>query len=141
MSSSTMRSGRSKQKVEIVLAAKDLGKTYGKVGVVMDVNMELQKGEIMGLLGPSGSGKSTLFKMLTMMEARSEGSIRVLGHDYRDRQTGAQLTQGDISIVYQDDRVLEPDLTVKQNLKIMCSLKGLNREQSSRRIAELTSML
>ena len=111
-----MRSARSKQKVEIVLAAKDLGKTYGKVGVVMDVNMELQKGEILGLLGPSVSGKSTLFKMLTMMEARSEGSIRVLGHDYRDRQTGAQLTKGDISIVYQDDRVLEPDLTVKQNL-------------------------
>ena len=92
-------------------------------------------------MGPSGAGKSTLFKMLTLMVARSDGSIIVLGHDYRDKQTGSKLTKGDISIVYQDDRVLESDLTVMQNLAIMCSLKGLNGDQSTRRIAELSSML
>ena len=136
-----MRSGRSKQTLEVVIAAKDLGKTYGKVQVVNDVSLELYKGEILGLLGPSGAGKSTLFKMLTMMVARSEGSIRVLGHEYRDKETGTQLTKGDISIVYQDDQVLESDLTTMQNLAIMCSIKGLDGEQSERRIAELSSML
>ena len=96
--------------------AKNVTKTYGKVEVLHDLNLQLYRGEILGLLGPSGTGKSTIFKILTMMIARGQGSINVLGHDFREKQTANQLSKGQISIVYQDDKVLEPDLTVNQNL-------------------------
>ena len=80
------------------------------------------------MLGPSGVGKSTLFKILTMMISRGDGTISVLGQNYSDKLSAVELSKGSISIVYQDDKVLEPDLTVWQNLSIMCQMKGLSDE-------------
>jgi ABC-type multidrug transport system ATPase subunit len=62
---------------------------------VTDISFTIGKNEIMGILGPSGAGKSSIFKMLTMFMSRSQGKIKLLGHDfYNSKETAEALTQG-----------------------------------------------
>ncbi|MGM0874944.1 MAG: ABC transporter ATP-binding protein [Bacillota bacterium] len=60
---------------ETVLKVTNLSKMIGKSSIIKDVNFELNKGEILGLLGPNGSGKTTILKMLVGLIKPSNGSI------------------------------------------------------------------
>ena len=61
-----------------------------------DVSIDLAQNEVVGVLGPSGAGKSTLFKMITMAQSRSAGSIMMAGKDFNDPETPDSLTRGQI---------------------------------------------
>mmetsp|Transcript_34421 Transcript_34421/g.29027 ORF Transcript_34421/g.29027 Transcript_34421/m.29027 type:complete len:116 (+) Transcript_34421:2646-2993(+) len=62
-----------------------VNKVYSNgVNALVDYNISIKKGEIMGLLGPNGAGKSTTFNILTMREQRSSGNISILGNDIAD---------------------------------------------------------
>mmetsp|Transcript_34422 Transcript_34422/g.29033 ORF Transcript_34422/g.29033 Transcript_34422/m.29033 type:complete len:86 (+) Transcript_34422:48-305(+) len=64
-----------------------VNKVYSNgVNALVDYNIFIRKGEIMGLLGPNGAGKSTTFNILTMREQRSSGTISILGNDIKDLQ-------------------------------------------------------
>ena len=71
-----------------ILSAKGLHKQYGKRMVVKDVDVSLERGEIVGLLGPNGAGKTTSFYMITGMIKPTKGNICLLytSPSPRDRQ-------------------------------------------------------
>jgi ABC-2 type transport system ATP-binding protein len=62
---------------EIVLNVTNLSKNIGKFSIIKDVNFELHKGEILGLLGPNGSGKTTILKMLVGLLKPTNGTILI----------------------------------------------------------------
>ncbi|HPY39464.1 MAG TPA: ATP-binding cassette domain-containing protein, partial [Thiolinea sp.] len=65
----------------ILLAAEGLSRYYSDQCAVDNLNLQLQKGEVLGLLGPNGAGKSTTMQMLTGNLAPTTGSIQINGID------------------------------------------------------------
>jgi len=61
------------------LEIRDLGKSYGQAQILKDINLGVEKGEILGLIGPTGSGKSTLLRLIDLLEEPSRGTIILEG--------------------------------------------------------------
>src|SRR5207244_8293631 len=66
---------------DVVLRTTNLTKQYGKRIVVNNVNLEVNRGEIMGFLGPNGAGKTTTIRMALGLIAPTSGSVEILGLD------------------------------------------------------------
>ena len=66
---------------KVVIRAEDVGKRYGKLHALRDINLEVNRGEIFGLIGPDGAGKTTLFRLVATLLTPDSGSLTVLGHD------------------------------------------------------------
>ncbi len=64
-----------------LLSIRGLTKSYGDLTVLKSIDLDLKKGEILGIIGPSGSGKSTLIRCLNMMEMPTAVSIKLLGKE------------------------------------------------------------
>lgn len=120
-----------------VIQTKALRKEYGPVVAVKGLDLRVQSGEVIGLLGPNGSGKTTTILMLMGLTEPSSGWARVLGlNPLRDplsvkRQVG-----------YMPDSVGFYDyLTAHENLDYTGMLAGLDYERRTKRIAEVLDQL
>ena len=67
--------------MSVLLECRDLAKSYGKVQALKGINLQLESGRIVGLLGPNGSGKTTLIKLANRLLQPSSGSIRIAGEE------------------------------------------------------------
>lgn len=102
---------------------------------VRDVNLTLQAGDILGLIGANGSGKSTLLGMMGGMIVPSGGKISVHGHDPNEhtfRQAVGLATQG---------QALDPELTPFEMFNLFAKLYGIKAGQLTKRISEITQQL
>jgi ABC-type branched-subunit amino acid transport system ATPase component len=66
---------------EVLLELKGVSKSFGGVNAVSNVNLQLRRGEVLGLIGPNGAGKTTVFNMISGVQAPSAGSILLCGHE------------------------------------------------------------
>jgi len=103
-----------------VLQAEHISKSYGAVTALIDVNMRLARGEVLGLLGDNGAGKSTLIKILCGFQPPTSGRILLNGQDVTLRSVDHARSLG-IDCVYQD-LALVNQLSVYHNM-------FLNREK------------
>lgn len=111
----------------MTLSVKNLSKSYiennQEVDVFLDLNMSLEKGSFVSLIGPSGSGKSTLLNLIAGIEAPDTGKIYLDNKDI----TG---TSGNFGYMFQKDLLL-PWRTLEQNVRLGCDLKGLDKKTTS----------
>ncbi len=110
-----------------VFVAKGLSKTYQmgevKVNALLNVDLEIYRGEFIVLLGPSGSGKSTLLNILGGLDRPSSGIARFAEHDLT-AATDAQLTQyrrEHVGFVFQFYNLI-PSLTVRENVELVTDI-------------------
>jgi simple sugar transport system ATP-binding protein len=101
-------------KVEPVLELSGIGKRFGDIDVLQDVQLRLYPGEIHALMGQNGAGKSTLIKVLTGVFPASAGDIRLGGERVRPDSPVAAQRLG-ISTVYQEVNLC-PNLSVAENM-------------------------
>ncbi|MCB1070092.1 MAG: ABC transporter ATP-binding protein [Kiritimatiellae bacterium] len=106
-----------------------------RVTAVRDVDFEVRRGEIFGLLGPNGSGKSTTIKLLLGLLHPSRGRIAVLGKSPSDVQVKKRLGY------LPENSYIYPYLTSWETLDFYGRLFDLNRAERSRRIAQLLDMI
>ncbi|HEY1682686.1 MAG TPA: ABC transporter ATP-binding protein [Candidatus Tumulicola sp.] len=101
--------------------------------VLHDVNLNVRRGELLGLLGPNGVGKTTLLKMMATLTLPDGGSIEVEGLDIARRAADARKL---IGFCTSDDRSFYFRLSARENLKFFGALAGLQGKLLQRRIAE-----
>ena len=100
-----------------LLVANGLAKSYGSTKVFDGINLQLEAGELVALLGESGSGKSTLLNCLAGLDEVDQGSIQLAGADLTRMDEGqrARLRRAKLGFVFQAFHVL-PHLSVADNI-------------------------
>jgi ABC-type sugar transport system ATPase subunit len=97
-----------------VLRVEHISKRYGAVTALIDVNMRLERGEVLGLIGDNGAGKSTLLKIICGFQPPTSGRILLNGQEVTLKSVKQARALG-IDIVYQD-LALVNQLTVYENM-------------------------
>jgi len=122
----------------VLVSIKDVSKAFGTQQVLKDINLDIFKGEIFGLLGPSGAGKTTLVKQLVGLDLPTSGENYV----FQKKMPSLKLIER-VGYMAQSD-ALYGELSAKENLEFFASLYGLNgRKRKERmdtvmRVVELT---
>jgi D-methionine transport system ATP-binding protein len=113
----------------------------GSIQAVSDVNLDIQDGEIFGVIGYSGAGKSTLIRMLNGLEVPTDGSIDVNGQ-LVSQIKGAKLRQARqrISMIFQHFNLLW-SRTVKDNISFPLEIAGVSKVERRRRVEELIELV
>ena len=113
------------------------GKSYGTARVIHDLNLTIEKGELLVVIGPSGSGKSTLLKMINRMEDHDAGKILLNGEEiYKFKLRDLRLRMG-----YAIQSVgLFPHWTVERNIATVPQMLGWSKEKISQRVSELLEL-
>jgi simple sugar transport system ATP-binding protein len=97
-----------------VLRVEHIAKSFGPITALRDINLRLNKGEVLGLLGDNGSGKSTLLKIICGFHKQDGGKMLLHGKPYEPKSVDDARTQG-IDTVYQDLALVD-ELTAYQNM-------------------------
>jgi drug efflux transport system ATP-binding protein len=116
---------------------RNLTKRYGSTSALAGVSLDVQRGEMFGLIGPDGAGKTTAIRLICGLLHPDEGEIRVLGHDpVRDHR---RITD---SVGYLSQRFsLYGDLTVDENLAFFAEIHGVTGYQGRRdQLLEMTQL-
>jgi ABC-2 type transport system ATP-binding protein len=120
-----------------VIVARRVTRLYGGVPAVRDLTLEVERGEILGLLGPNGSGKTTLLRMVTGYLSPSAGSLTVVGHDTVREPMAARRHIG-----YVPESVpLYSHMRVREFLSFMARLRGVSREAVGKAVVEVSARL
>ena len=92
-----------------------LYKSFGDLDVLNGIDIEINEGEVVCLIGPSGSGKSTFLRCLNKLEASTAGTIEVDGFEISDKKINIDMVRENIGMVFQQFNLFAHK-TVKQNI-------------------------
>ncbi len=105
-----------------LLDARGISKSFGGLAAVNDVDLHVDAGEIVGLIGPNGSGKTTLFDCLSRVQSIDAGAVTFMGHDIT-RSRPHQVAHLGMARTFQVIRVYRR-LTVLENLTVSRQWRG-----------------
>lgn len=118
-----------------------LSKSFGDVSVLKDISVEINKGEVISIIGPSGTGKSTLLRCLNLLEQPSGGAIHIDGVDILGRDADVPKIRQRMNMVFQSFNLFS-HLSVLENLTIgPIKLRGLGRQEAEARSIELLRLV
>ena len=112
-----------------------LTKRYGKLTALDGLDLQVHRGELFSLLGVNGAGKTTAIKLLTCLSKPTEGDARVGGHSITKEPDRVKAIIG----VSPQETAVAPNLSVEENLALICGIHGFSKEKTARRIGELSA--
>ena len=120
-----------KNNSEIKIHVENLKKTFGKLEVLKDINIDIMQGEVLVVIGPSGSGKSTFLRCLNRLETATSGKIIVNGQNISDKKININKARENIGMVFQHFNLF-PNMTVLQNVALApVELKKMSKEEAN----------
>ena len=121
-----------------IIEVKDLKKSFGTLQVLKGINTEVQKGEVVVVIGPSGSGKSTFLRCLNLLETPTAGSIYVDGAEITDPKCDINLHRQKMGMVFQHFNLFN-NMTILRNLTLapMTLLKKSKEDAEAQALALL----
>ena len=117
-----------------MLRAKAINVSFGGLRVIKNVDMHLERAEILGLIGPNGAGKTTFVNVLSGFQKPKEGSVFLGGQDITHRKPEDRVRLGLVR-TFQAVRLFG-SLTVKENIEVAALALGLSRRAARSRAAE-----
>ena len=116
------------------IKTRSLVKRYQTLTAVDGLDLEIRQGELFSLLGVNGAGKTTTIKMLSCLSRPTEGDALVGGYSITKEPEQVKQLIG----VSPQETAVAPNLSVKENLELICGIHGFSKEKTQRRIMELT---
>lgn len=124
-----------------MIEIKNLEKSFGNLRVLKHINLQINKGDIYGLVGRSGAGKSTLLRCLNGLESYDNGSLVVNGTEVSTlSKSSLREFQKNIGMIFQNFALLERR-TVYQNVALPLKVWKLNKQQIDDRVKELLELV
>ncbi|MCH8054530.1 MAG: amino acid ABC transporter ATP-binding protein [Deltaproteobacteria bacterium] len=109
-----------------------VNKWYGSLHVLRDINLRIEKGEVVVVCGPSGSGKSTLIRCINRLEPIQSGEIVVDGLSLSDPALNISRLRAEVGLVFQSFN-LYPHMTALDNIMLApLKVKGLSRAEAEK---------
>ncbi|WP_406533493.1 ABC transporter ATP-binding protein [Methanobrevibacter sp.] len=117
---------------------KDLYKSYedGKIKALNGINLTIEDGEFVSIIGPSGSGKSTLLNMLGALDIPDSGVIKVAGQDLSSSKKLNEFRSDKIGFIFQLHNLI-PNISVMENVEIPMYTQGLSSSEMKNRALKL----
>ena len=121
-----------------IIEVKNLQKSFGELEVLKGINTEVERGEVVVVIGPSGSGKSTFLRCLNLMETPTGGSIFVDGAEITDPKCDINLHRQKMGMVFQHFNLFN-NMTILRNMTLapMTLLKKSRAEAEEKALALL----
>ena len=122
--------------------SKDFGKKKNAVHAIKDISLEVDHGELLGIMGPSGAGKTTLLNMISTNERPDHGQIIIDGLDLtqlHDRDL-AKYRRNKMGFIYQSFELLD-SLNVKENVILPLALSRANKKVIEERFQYMMNLL
>ena len=114
-----------------ILTAQDITKSFGKLEVLKGVSLDVEQGEVIGIIGPSGSGKSTFLRCLNLLETPTSGQIWFDGQCITDKKTDINRVRRSMGMVFQHFNLFN-NKTVLGNITLApIQLKLMNKEEAN----------
>ena len=114
-----------------------LHKHFGDLEVLNGIDLEIEEGEVVCLIGPSGSGKSTFLRCLNRLEESTAGTIEVDGYEISDKKLDIDKVRENIGMVFQQFNLFQ-HMTVKANIMFApVELKKMTKEEAEVKAMEL----
>jgi polar amino acid transport system ATP-binding protein len=120
-----------------MISIKGLDKWYNSLHVLRDINLQVDEGEVVVLIGASGSGKSTLLRCLNRLERADRGEIHILGRGINQTDKDLDQLRQQVGMVFQHFHLF-PHMTVIENvIEAPIHVKKMNRRAAERLATEL----
>ena len=120
-----------------MIRIENLHKNFNQLKVLKGIDVNIEKGEIIAIIGPSGSGKSTFLRCINRLEEPNEGNIFIDGENILDKKTDINKLREKVGMVFQHFNLF-PHKTVMENIILApMKLKGYSREEAESKALDL----
>ena len=114
-----------------------LSKKFGNLEVLKDINLDIEEGEVVCIIGPSGSGKSTFLRCINQLEMPTGGTVQYEGRDLLDKNCDIRTFREEVGMVFQKFNLF-PLKTVAENVMMAPILtKHMNKAEAREKALEL----
>ncbi|GAB3049697.1 ABC transporter ATP-binding protein [Virgibacillus ainsalahensis] len=130
----------------MILEANKIHKSYGnkfnKQEVLKGIDVNVQKGEFLSIMGASGSGKTTLLNVLSSIDKVSQGTISIEGKEFTGMKEKklAEFRKHHLGFIFQEYNLLDT-LTVKENILLPLSIKKVSKKEADRTFQSIATEL
>lgn len=120
-----------------MIRLKNLHKSFGNLHVLKGIDLQIDKGEIVAIVGPSGSGKSTVLRCMNLLEEPTDGQIIFEGNDITDKKVNIDEVRQNIGMVFQNFNLF-PHMTVLDNITLApIKIKKLGKDEANTKAENL----
>lgn len=120
-----------------MISIRHLGKSFGDVTPLKDVNAEIEKGDVISVIGPSGTGKSTLLRCVNLLETPTSGEILIDGELITGKNAKVHLLRRKMGMVFQSFNLFEHMNVIENVMAGPVTLLGKSRQEAYDRGMEL----
>ena len=125
-----------------IIKIRDINKSYGQLHVLRDICLDIERGEIVSIVGPSGAGKTTLLQVMGSLERPDSGRVLYGDTDIyslKDKEL-ARFRNAHIGFIFQFHQLL-PEFTMLENVAMPALIGGTSRDKAMKRAKELIDYL
>ncbi|HEM2976906.1 TPA: amino acid ABC transporter ATP-binding protein [Streptococcus suis] len=120
-----------------IISIKDLHKYFGKNEVLKGIDLDIQQGQVVVIIGPSGSGKSTFLRTMNLLEVQTKGTVTFEGVDITDKSNDIFKMREKMGMVFQQFNLF-PNMTVLDNITLSpIKTKGIAKDEAEKKAKEL----